>query len=145
MILQDQQNYMKYKKQIATGAIALSFLVGGSFVFAETPRDLGIKNIQINYQRQTTKDTKKTRGNKTIGTILSLNDSGFIIETKNIKTQKISSLDIKTDDSTLYSKNGAKTTIFDLQIGQKVIINGSIDKIANTVLAQKVKIVTKIK
>ena len=43
---------MKYKKQIATGALAISLLVGGSSVFAATPRDIGIKNVQQVYQKQ---------------------------------------------------------------------------------------------
>ena len=43
---------MKYKKQIATGAIALSLLVGGTNVFAATPQDLGIKNGHPTFQKQ---------------------------------------------------------------------------------------------
>ena len=132
---------MKYKKQIATGALALSLLISGSFVFAENPRDLGIKNIELNYNKQS-KDDKNIKKDKVIGTISSINENGFIVEIKNIKTQKIYSLDVKTDDSTIYSKNGIKTIVSDLATGQKVIINGIIDKTTNIITAQKVKITT---
>ena len=43
---------MKYKRQIATGALAFSLLTGGPTVFASTPRDLGIKNVQTDYSKQ---------------------------------------------------------------------------------------------
>ncbi|MFA5934822.1 MAG: hypothetical protein WC827_02995 [Candidatus Paceibacterota bacterium] len=136
---------MKYKKQIATGVLTLSLLVGGSFVFAETLRDLGIKNFQFNYQKNN-KDNKKVKNikrNNTIGIVSSINENGFILETKNIKNKEVSSIDIKTDASTIYNKNGLEAKASNLTTGQKVIITGTIDKTANTIIAQKIRIITK--
>ncbi|MEI6581077.1 MAG: hypothetical protein WCO07_02815 [bacterium] len=136
---------MKYKKQIATGALALSLLVGGSSVFAATPQDLGIKNSQPTYQKQNKniKNVKIKKSNNTVGTIASINNTGFIIDVKNIKLKTTSSIDVKTDTSTTYTKDGIKATASDLAIGQKVIVIGSFDKTTNTITAKKVKIVTK--
>jgi len=138
---------MKYKKQIATGALAISLLVGGSSVFAATPQDLGIKNVQSTYQKQSKNNKNLKVKNKVksnvIGTIGAVNSNGFTVEIKNMKTKAVSSVDVKTDASTLYSKNGISTTVSDLVVGQKVIVAGDLDKTINIVTAKTVKIVTK--
>lgn len=135
----------KYKKQIATGALAFSLLVGGSSVFAATPQDLGIKNVQSTYQKHS-KTNKKTKTllqkrNNTIGTISAINDTGFTLEIKNLKTKVTSSVDVKTNTSTIYSKNGVKDTATDLAVGQKVVVIGTLDKTTNILTAKQVKIV----
>lgn len=136
---------MKYKKQIATGALALSLLVGGSTVSAVTPQDLGIKNIESTYQKHDKNLKIKTKGSgSTVGTILTISNNGFTVEVKNMKTKDVSSADIITDESTTYSKNGLIASIGDLAIGQKVIVLGKLDKTTNIITAQTVKIVTKV-
>ncbi len=137
---------MKYKKQIATGALALSLLVSGSSVFAATPQDLGIKNGQSTYQKQNKNDKSlKIKSNKrkssTVGTISALNSTGFIIEVKNVKTKVVSSVDVETNASTTYRKNGVKVVVSDIAIGQKVIVVGNLDKTTNIITAKTVKIV----
>lgn len=137
---------MKYKKQIATGALALSLLVSGSSVFAATPHDLGIKNGQSTYQKQNKNDKSlKIKSNKrkssTVGTISALNSTGFIIEVKNVKTKVVSSVDVETNASTTYRKNGVKVVVSDIAIGQKVIVVGNLDKTTNILTAKTVKIV----
>ena len=136
---------MKYKRHIATGALAISLLVGGSNVFAATPQDLGIKNVQSIYQKQSKSNKnlkiKKTGNSNAVGTISLINSAGFTIEVKNMKTKAISSLDVKTNTSTLYSKNGVSATVADLAVGQKVIVAGSLDKTTNIITARTVKIV----
>ncbi len=141
---------MKYKKQIATGALALSLLVGGSTVFAVTPEDLGVKNVPSTYQKshkinkngKGAKNIVQIKRNNTVGIISIVNDSGFVMDINNIKAKTVSSIDVKTDSSTSYSKNGVKATASDLIVGQKVIVFGSLDKTTNILTAKKVKIVT---
>lgn len=136
---------MKYKKQIVTGALAISLLVGGSSVFAATVKDLGIKNTQSIYQKQNKNSKVKNEArNKIVGTITAINStgSGFTIGIKNMKTKTTLPLDIKTNIRTIYSKDGLKATISDLAIGQKVIVVENLDKITNILVARTVKIVT---
>lgn len=137
---------MKYKKQIATGALALSLLVGGSSVFAATPQDLGIKKVQQTYQKQS-KDKKKVELKKqhnTIGIVSAINSTGFTMDVKNAKTKTTSSVEVNTDVGTTYSKNGKAVTVSDLAVGEKVIVVGTLDKTTNIVTANKVKIVVKV-
>lgn len=134
---------MKYKKQIVTGALALSLLVGGSSVFAATPQDLGIKKVQQTYQKQSKNLKIKNKGSSnTIGIISAINGTGFTLDIKNLKAKTTSSVDVKIDTLTIYSKNGIKTTIADLAVGQKVVIIGTLDKVTNIITAKQVKIVT---
>ena len=49
---------MKYKKHIATGVLAFSLLVSGTNVFAATPQDLGIKNVQSSTHQKQNKNLK---------------------------------------------------------------------------------------
>ena len=134
---------MKYKKQIATGALAISLLVGSSSVFAATPQDLGIKNVQRTYQKQSKNGVglKKQNGT-TVGVVSALTSAGFTMEVKNMKTKVTSSVDVKTDISTLYRKNGISASATDLLVGQKVIVVGNLDKTTNILTAKSVKIVT---
>lgn len=74
------------------------------------------------------------------GVVSDVGSSGFTLKIANIKTKSASSLDIRTDDSTIYSKNGINADISDLSVGQKVIVTGNLDKTANTLIAKKVKI-----
>ena len=136
---------MKYKKHIATGALAISLLVSGSSVFAETPQDLGIKSVQQTYQKQN-KDgrnlrIKNKKRHNTVGIISAINDAGFTVEIKNMRKKSMLSVDVKTDSHTIYSKNGINVTVSDLAIGQKVIIVGNLDKTINILTAKIVKIV----
>lgn len=135
---------MKYKKQFATGALALSLLVGGSSVYASGPQDLGIKKVQSTYQKQNKNETKKlkNKGN-VVGTISAITSTGFTLDIKNMKTKVTTSVDVKTDTNTSYAKNGKVATVTDLVVGQKVIIVGSLDKTTNILTAKQVKIVTK--
>jgi archaellum component FlaF (FlaF/FlaG flagellin family) len=134
---------MKYKKQIATGALAISLLVGGTNIFAATPQDLGIKNVQQIYQKQNKNLKAKNQGKtNTVGTISAFTNTGFTIEVTNIKTKVTSSIDITTNTLTVYSKNGIKATSADLAVEQKVIVSGNLDKTTNILTAKKVKIVT---
>ena len=137
---------MKYKKHIATGALALSLLVGGTSVFAATPQDLGIKKIQQTYQKQNKNNKNipkiKSKSKSNITGIVSLiSDTGFTIEVKNVKAQTRGAVDIKTDASTIYSKNGVKAEASLLAVGQKVIVSGTLDKTSNILIAKQVKIV----
>ncbi len=137
---------MKYKKQIATGALAISLLVSGSTVFAATPQDLGIKNTQQTYQRQNKSDKNSKIRNKTrsnvVGTVLAVNGTGFTLEVKNLRTKAVSSIDVKTDVDTKYKKNGLETAASDLAVGAKVIVNGDLEKTTNTLVAKIVKIIS---
>jgi hypothetical protein len=133
---------MKYKKHIATGALAISLLVGSSPVLAATPQDLGIKNIQYLYQKQNRNLKISKEGRRTVvGIITMMNDAGFILEIKNKRTNAISSMDINTNSSTRYKKNGNVATFADLELGQKVIVTGKLDKTTNIVNAKNIRIV----
>ena len=137
---------MKYKRQIATGALALSLLVGGSSVFAATPQDLGIKKEQHVYQKQNKNNKNvpniknKSKSNIT-GMVSVISDTGFTVEVKNAKAKTTGAVDIKTDASTTYTKNGMKASVSDLAIGQKVVVIGVLDETTNIVTAKQVKIV----
>jgi len=134
---------MKYKKQLATGALAISLLVGGSSVFASTPRDLGIKKDHQIYQRQDKNAGMKHRWRRnTVGTVASINGSSFMVEIKNRKTGVVSSAEVKTNTSTAYQKNGIDASASDLAVGQKVVVVGNLDKTTNIMTAKAVKIVT---
>jgi len=137
---------MKYKKRLATGALALSLLVGGSSVFAATPQDLGIKNKQPIYQKQNRNNLSinSTGRNSTVGTISVINGTGFTVGIKNMKTKVASSVDVRTDPTTVYSKNGLKASSADLKVGQRVIVIGTIDKTTNIITAKKIKIIGKV-
>jgi hypothetical protein len=136
---------MKYKKQIATGALALSLLVGGSSVMAFTPKDLGIKNVQKTYQKQ----NKNKAGiglkkqNTATGAVSALTNTGFTVNVKNLKSKTTSSVDVTTNTSTIYKKDGITASAADLLVGQKVIVLGTLDKTTNILTAKTVKIVTK--
>lgn len=137
---------MKYKKHIATGALAFSLLISGSSVFAATPQDLGIKNVQGTYQKQVKnnknyKSKIKEKGN-TVGTISAITSTGFTIDVRNVKTKVTSSVDVKTDTTTQYSKNGVTITVSDIAVGQKVVVVGALDTSTNIIIAKTVKIVT---
>jgi hypothetical protein len=138
-------NHMKYKKHIATGALAISLLIGGSSVFAATPQDLGIKSVHSAYQKQSknNKNLKiKNKGKKsTVGTVESISSTGFTLNIKNMKTKTTSSEDVKTDAGTVYTKNGMTASASDLAVGQKVIVAGSMDKTTNILTAKTVKII----
>lgn len=136
---------MKYKKHIATGALAISLLVGGSSVFAATPQDLGIKNVEQTYQRQQKnnkhlKDKNRERNN-VVGSVSAVNASGFTLELKNMRTKVTSSVDVKIDANTVYKKNGLDASSSDLVVGQKVIVVGALDKTTNILTAKIVKMV----
>jgi hypothetical protein len=131
---------MKYKRQLATGALAVSLLVGGSTIFAATPQDLGIKNGQAIYQKQN-KSNKNIRRYSVVGIISTLNDTGFILEVKNKKTKGDSSIDVGINSETVFKKNGLPATKTDLAVGQKTIISGNLDEITNLITARTVKIV----
>ena len=137
---------MKYKKQIATGALAISLLVSGSSVFAASPQDLGIKNVHSTYQKQNKNNknlkNRKMGKNNIVGTIGALTATGFTVDVKNMKTKVASSVDVKTDTSTTYKKDGISATSLDLAVGQKVIVAGALDKTTNILTAKTVKIVT---
>ena len=140
---------MKYKKHIITSALAISLLVGGSSVFAATPQDLGIKNVQGTYQKQNNKDKEKSKielkkHGSTVGVVSALTSSGFTINVKNPKTKVTSSVDVKTGTTTVYKKDGISALVSDLAVGQKVIISGDLDKTTNILTAKTVKIVTKV-
>ncbi len=137
---------MKYKKHIATGALAISLLVGGTNVYASSPQDLGIKSIQKTFQKDhrgsmDSKIRSKRRGG-IVGTISALNSSGFTLDVKNMRTKATYSIDVKVDAGTVYKKNGLGATAGDLVIGSKVIILGDLDKTTNILTAKTVKIVT---
>ncbi len=136
---------MKYKKHIATGALAISLLVSGSSVFAETTQDLGIKGVQHIYQKQNKENRnlriKNRKRSNVVGTISTINDSGFVIEIKNMRKKSMLSADIKTDINTTYKKNGLVASKSDLIVGQKVVIVGNFDKTTNILIAKTVKIV----
>lgn len=135
---------MKYKKQIASGAIALSLLVGGSNVFASTPRDLGIKKTEQSFQKhlKVINNIKNKKSNSVVGIVSIINNSNFIIDIKNPKTKMTSSIDVTTNESTIYTKNGLRALASDLNVGQKIIVVGVLDRTANTVIAKHVKLVT---
>jgi len=133
---------MKYKKQFfATGALAFSLLISGTNVFAATPQDLGIKNTGQVYQKQSKNlKVKKTGKSNLVGTVSSINSSGFMVDIKNKKTKTTSSVDVKTGATTTYSKNGISVKVSDLTVGKKVIVFGTLDKTTNILTAKSVKI-----
>ncbi len=137
---------MKYKQQIATGALAVSLLVSGSSVFAATPQDLGIKNTQsVHYKPSKNKGNfeLRKRRNSVVGVVSALTNTGFTVNIKNLRTKISSSVDVKTNNSTKYKKDGINTVVSDLAVGQKVIVSGDLDKTANTITPRTVKIATK--
>ena len=136
---------MKYKKHIATGVLAFSLLVSGTNVFAATPQDLGIKNVQSSTHQKQNKNLKikNTSKNKEVGTISSINGSLFMIDVTNVKTKVASSVDVETNTSTTYSKNGVTVEASLLSVGQKVIVVGTLDKTTNILTAKTVKMVAK--
>ena len=77
---------MKYKKQLATGALALSLLVSGSTIYAATPQDVGVKNVQKSYQKQN-KEVIKTKKQDAVGIVSALTSSGFTLTVANLKTK----------------------------------------------------------
>ena len=131
---------MKYKKQIATGALAFSLLISGTNVFAATPQDLGIKNTTQTQKQNKNSKVKKTGKSNLVGTISSITSAGFMMDVKNAKTKTTLSVDIVTTSTTTYSKNGVSVKISNLAIGQKVIVVGTLDKTTNTLTAKSVKI-----
>jgi len=135
---------MKYKKQIVTGALAFSLLIGGSSVFASTPQDLGIKNTQSTSvkQNKVNKGVKSKKSNQAVGTISAMGSTGFTLEIKNLKAKTTTSMDVKTDTSTVYTKNGVAATSTDLAVGQKVIVSGAVDTTTKIITAKQVKIST---
>lgn len=138
----------KYKRRIATGAIAFSLLVGGSSVFAVTPQDLGA-NPNPPKSTQTFPKPKKpivkiVKNSNIVGTVSSVNSTGFVVDVKNIKKKTTSAIDVITSSTTVYTKDGKKGTVVDLAVGQKVIVVGTLDKTTNIVTASKVKIITKV-
>jgi len=136
---------MKYKKQIATGALALALLVGGTNIFAASPQDLGIKNVGKVYQKQNKVNPKGVgQKNNTVGTVSALTSTGFTVSVKNMETKITSSVDIVTNVSTKYTKDGLKATAADIVVGQKVIVVGTFDSATNILTAKTVRIVTKI-
>ena len=138
---------MKYKKQLATGALALSLLVSGSSVMAFSPQDLGIKNVQKTYQKQNKSNSKMMgfrKGNNLVGTVSALTSTGFTVNIINMKTKVASSVDVVTNTATVYKKDGLNAVAGDLQVGQKVIVVGTLDKTTNILTAKKVKIITKV-
>jgi hypothetical protein len=136
---------MKYKKQLATGALAFSLLVSGSTIYAATPQDLGIKNIG-NYQRhnkEKDKNIKEQKKHNIVGTVGALSSTGFTVNVINIKMKVSSSQDIVTNATTIYKKDGLTALAADLVVGQKVIVSGDLDKTTNILTAKMVKIITK--
>ncbi len=135
---------MKYKKHIATGALAISLLVGGSAAFASGPHDLGIKDTQPTYQRHMKgmKNMPKIRKNRVVGVITALNDTGFSLEVKGKRLNNIFTIDVKLDDNTIFTENGILVTKDKLAVGQKVLVFGPLDKTTKILTAKKVKIVT---
>ena len=77
---------------------------------------------------------------RAVGIVSAITDSGFVMETKNRKTKVSSSLDVKIDSGTVFSKNGLVASTNDLSVGQKVIVLGSFDKTTNTLTARRIKI-----
>lgn len=104
--------YKKYRQHLATGALAISLLVGGSSARSDS-----------------------------VGIVGAISSSGFTLEMKNLKTKTTSSIDVQTDAETAYSKNGLIVPVSDLALGQKAIVVGNLDKTANILIAQTVKIV----
>lgn len=135
---------MKYKKHIVTGVLALSLLVGGTSVSAYTPQDLGIKNVERTHLKQNrNKEKNLFRGaHPAVGTVFALTNTGFTLNVKNFKSKEIKALDIKTDASTKYTKNGVDATVSDLALNQKVIVFGELDKNTNILTAKEIRIVT---
>ncbi len=137
---------MKYKKHLATGALALSLLVSGSTIYAATPQDLGIKNVPKTYQKQN-KTNPKTIGlnkqNGVVGVVSALTSTGFTVNVTNMKTKATSSVDVVTNATTTYKKDGLSATATDVLVGQKVIVSGTLDKTTNILTAKTVKIITK--
>ena len=133
---------MKYKKHIATGALAFSLLISGSNVYANSPRDLGIKNVHQIYQRdlRSKKINPELKKHHAVGIVSVLNDTGFIINVKNLKAKTTSSVDVQISDATKYSKNGINAGRADLALGQKVIVLGNWDKTTNIITAKSVRI-----
>lgn len=133
---------MKYKKHIATGVLALSLLVGGSSAFAEIPVELERGSTAPLYQRQSRgfENYARIKRNNLVGNISMINNNGFTIEIKNKKTGQISSVDVITDNSTIYKKNGLDALLSDLVIGEKVIIKG--DNANNSIISSSVNIIT---
>ena len=124
---------MKYKKHLATGALAISLLLGGYPVYSDAATlHKPYKYSQIVLKKQHT----------TVGVVSLIDNAGFTLDVKNLKTKQMISIDVKTDSSTMYNKNGLATTVSDLLVGQKVIVTGDYNKVSNIITAKKVKIVS---
>lgn len=135
----------KYKKHIATGALALSLLVGGSSVLAANPQDIGVKNAPSDYQRhrEGAKRTKMNGRKNVVGSVSTVSSTGFTIEVKNMKTKSVTAVDVTTNTETVYGKNGVAAVAGDVVVGEKVIVSGTTDKTTGIITAKTVKIVPK--
>lgn len=76
-----------------------------------------------------------------VGTIETITSTGFNVGVKNMKIKVVASVDVQTNASTAYYKNGLSASFADLAVGQKVIVFGTLDKTTNILTAKIVKIV----
>jgi hypothetical protein len=161
---------MKYKRKITSGALALTLFVGGSSAYAanvggsaaggvstgagwagSAPQFLNVKGESRGRKIGWSFDGLGLNHNRAIGEIVAFTSTGFTLEAHNPKFHKTSTttppmvaFDVRTDTATVYQKDGANASASDLSIGQKVIVVGTIDPVAQIVDATKVNVITKL-
>ena len=121
---------MKYKKQIATGALAISLFMGGNPAYASVPNRKYVQNITL------------AKNFSTVGFVSSVTGSGFILNIRNKKNNGTTTIDVLVPTNIIVKKDGATALYSDLTTGQKAVVTGSFDKSTKVLTAKSVKIVT---
>ena len=88
-------------------------------------------------------------GGRTSGTVTALNGSGFTITVyapgktaKNAIAATSAKYTVTTNAATIFLKGGVKATLADVVVGERIVITGTVNKLALTVAANKITIVT---
>ncbi|MCX6755454.1 MAG: hypothetical protein NT068_02860 [Candidatus Nomurabacteria bacterium] len=133
---------MKYKKQITTSVLALSLLMVSSSAFAATnvvPQGATVNHVETKAKETTHAKTKVTG----VVSVVSADGASFTVTVKNRKTNTTTSFDVQTTAATKFTKDGKLATMADVALNTKVIVSGKVDSTANTISANKVRLVTK--
>lgn len=140
---------MKYKKHITTGVLAFALIVSGTTAFALAPTD-GSSNQITTTDKEVGKHPKlgmmqkSKKMHQIVGTVIAVNRSNFTVEVKNIKAKTTDTFDVTTTGTTTFTKDGKASTFADLAVAQKVIVSGTVDTVAKTVTATKVRMITSV-
>lgn len=141
---------------MVTGAFALSLLIGGSSSIKTYAESIGTtadanstsaRNGALHFRNL---KNARTKINHKVGTVTAIGSGMFTFEvnhghhaTSTATATKILSIDVQTTSTTTFKKDGALATFADLNVGEKVIVSGSVDITGHLIKARQVDIVTK--